>query len=162
MPFFTFVRAYVERSFCAATSWNDTASFVLSRRTGNLLYTAGHLPIAPDGTLTTGKVKRHFRLGAIAGDSPRNNHGSAKPSGGRNLNADCLGGTVKSFKHTWGGSCFLAGCRCFRFANEFPCPNYSCEIIMLLGLPKCREDLYIQKLGKKLASSEHFTIRSFL
>lgn len=26
-------------------------------RTGNLLYTAGHIPIKPDGTITTGKVR---------------------------------------------------------------------------------------------------------
>lgn len=29
----------------------------MSVRTGNLLYTAGHLPISFDGELTTGKVK---------------------------------------------------------------------------------------------------------
>ncbi|CAM9565076.1 unnamed protein product [Ascophyllum nodosum] len=31
-------------------------NFVMSVRTGNLLYTAGHLPISIDGELTTGKV----------------------------------------------------------------------------------------------------------
>lgn len=31
-------------------------NFVMSVRTGNLLYTAGHLPISVDGELTTGKV----------------------------------------------------------------------------------------------------------
>lgn len=29
----------------------------MSVRTGNLLYTAGHLPISLDGKLTTGKVR---------------------------------------------------------------------------------------------------------
>ncbi|CAN0011119.1 unnamed protein product, partial [Hapterophycus canaliculatus] len=31
-------------------------NYVLYRRSGNTLYMSGHLPKAPDGTLTTGKV----------------------------------------------------------------------------------------------------------
>ena len=32
------------------------ASYVMASRVGNLIYTAGHLPVNPDGSLITGKV----------------------------------------------------------------------------------------------------------
>lgn len=34
-------------------------NYVMYRRSGNTLYMSGHLPKAPDGTLTTGKVRLH-------------------------------------------------------------------------------------------------------
>lgn len=40
----------------------------MSVRTGNLLYTAGHLPISLDGELTTGKVKMKALVQLIGND----------------------------------------------------------------------------------------------
>lgn len=39
-----------------------TGNFVMTVRTGNLLYTSGHLPISLEGDMTTGKVSCSLKI----------------------------------------------------------------------------------------------------
>ena len=59
---------------CALLPVFPPGNFVMTVRTGNLLYTSGHLPISLEGEMTTGKVSLVLQFRRSTTTAPRHDY----------------------------------------------------------------------------------------